>query len=80
MNIEVYQTIEEEDGTVTAYIKFIDEVSGKEIKRACVQGKTQEDFEAAIDEKKLKIEAEQTKKISEKSIVSAAIDKIKKVK
>ena len=80
MEIEVYQTVMEKDGTISAYIRFSDTVTGKILKQTCIQGKTQAEFEAKILEIKSGIESEQTKKAADVSMVSAAISKIKAIK
>ena len=80
MNIDVYQTIVEEDGTITAYVHFMDGITGKKIKSCCFQGASQAEFERQISDRMIEIEAEQVQNSDSRSMVSAAITKIKEKK
>jgi hypothetical protein len=77
MDIEVYQTVKEDDGRISAYIHFKDD-SGKIIKSACIQGKTQADFKSEINACKARIESEKTRQDMDIALVSAAINEVKK--
>jgi hypothetical protein len=76
MEIEVYQTIKEKDGTLSAYVSFKDEVSGKYLKRICIQGKEQVDFEPAIKKAMEALDAEIATEQTDKTTIQAAIDKV----
>ena len=77
MDIEVYQTVAEKDGTISAYVRFKDEITGKTLKQACVQGKTQAEFETALADYTVKLESENTSKSADVAMVKAAISKLK---
>jgi len=77
MDIEVYQTVKEDNGTISAYMHFKDDTSGKIIKSACIQGKSRADFKSRINIYKEKIESEKTKHDMDIAVVSAAINDVK---
>ena len=76
MDIEVYQTVTETDGTISAYVRFKDD-SGAVLKQTCIQGKTQADFETAISEYSARVELEMAEKTTGIAMVLGAINKIK---
>ena len=78
MNIDVYQTYTEADGTITAYVRFSDEATGKVLKDTCIQGKAQADFETKIGEYLNKVETEGSKKSSDMAMISSAISETQK--
>lgn len=80
MDVNVYQTVTGKDGIITAYITFSDPNTGKKIKNACIQGKTQAEFEANIQSKMDQISNEDTEKSSALAMVTAAAMKLKEVK
>lgn len=80
MEIDVYQTVKEEDGTISAYVHFKDSETGKILKSRCIQGTTQKDFETKIDETINQIESDDLEKGNDLILVQNAVTKIKERK
>jgi len=78
MDIKVYQTVKEKDGTISSYIHFSDDTTGKRLKSVCIQGKTQADFEKQIKKHMAKLESEKTGQDSGAALVENAIAAVKK--
>lgn len=76
ITIEVFQATEEEDGSYTASLNFIESTNGKIVKKQNVSARNLNQFKDRIRVYKTRIETLNTRKINILAIVQQAIDEV----
>lgn len=74
--IEVYHVHKEEDNSVTASLRAVDDVTGKVLRKKNINATTKAIFKDRIRAFKVKIEEYDVERLSLKAMVQEAIDEV----